>query len=506
MVAPLGVVPYVFLFVAGVYLVRKISRAIQIRRFKQLHGCLPPAREHHKDPVLGLDELRSLIGAFRGDCFLEWMLEKYRQHGNTFSTSLLGDDNICTIEPENVKTILAVKFKQFELGEKRRRTFHPLLGDGIFASDGPQWEHSRTLLRPSFTRTQIAATDLYERHIQRLISRIPRDGSTVDLQELFFMMTLDTATEFLFGESVESLRPGSSAESSSFAYHFNVAQDGIAFSVAVAPFDRLLFKPKLRESVREARAYVGNFVNKAITYRNSFDAEKHAANATNSNPRYVFLEELAKETSNPTDLTDQILNILLAGRDTTASLLSMVFYQLARRPDIWDIIRSEVATLHGKYPSFEELKQLKYLSWVVNETLRLYPVVPSNSRTAVEDTFLPVGGGPDGKSPVFVAKGQRVAYDVYVMHRCPDIFGPDADEFRPERWETIRPGWAFLPFNGGPRICLGQQFALTEASYAIVRIAQSFKEIINRDPEPWQERLALTLASKHGTKVAMVPV
>ncbi|KAE8131080.1 cytochrome P450 [Aspergillus pseudotamarii] len=477
-----------------------------VRRFKQLHGCLPPTREHHIDPVLGLDEVRTMLRMFREDRFLEWALEKYRRHGNTFTTSVLGDDNICTVEPENIKTILAVKFKQFDLGEKRRRTFHPLLGDGIFASDGRQWEHSRTLLRPSFTRTQIAATDLYERHIQRLISQIPRDGSTVDLQELFFSLTLDTATEFLFGESVESLRPGSSAESSSFAYHFNVAQDGIAFSVALAPFDRMIFRPKFRESVREARGYVDNFVKKAIQYRHSLDAEKHAGETTNSQSRYVFLHELAKETDDPTEITDQILNILLAGRDTTASLLSMVFYHLARRPDIWDLLRSEVATLDGKCPSFEELKQLKYLSWVINETLRLYPVVPSNSRTANEDTFLPVGGGPDGKSPVFVAKGQRVAYDVYVMHRRQDIFGPDAEEFRPERWETIRPGWAFVPFNGGPRICLGQQFALTEASYTIVRIVQSFKGITNRDPDPWEERLALTLASKHGTKVAMVPI
>lgn len=455
--------------------------------------------------MLGLDEVRSMLRVFREDYLMEYTLEKYRRHGNTFATSVLGDDDIFTAEPENIKTILAVKFKQFDLGETRRRTFHPLLGDGIFAADGPQWEHSRTLLRPSFTRTQIAATDLHERHIQRLISRIPRDGSTVDLQELFFNLTLDTATEFLFGESVESLRLGSSAGSSSFAHHFNVAQDEIAFSMVIAPFDQLIFRPRFRESVREARGYVGNFVKKAIEYRHSLDAEKHAGDTTDSQSRYVFLEELAKETDNPSDITDQILNILLAGRDTTASLLSMVFYNLARRPDIWDLLRSEVATLDGKCPSFEELKQLKYLSWVINETLRLYPVVPSNSRTANEDTFLPVGGGPDGKSPVFVAKGQRVAYDVYVMHRRHDIFGPDAEEFRPERWETIRPGWGYLPFNGGPRICLGQQFALTEASYTTVRIVQSFKEITSRDPEPYRERLALTLASRHGTKVAMVP-
>lgn len=131
----------------------------------------------------------------------------------------------------------------------------------------------------------------------------------------------------------------------------------------------MIFRPKFRESVREARGYVGNFVKKAIEYRHSLDAEKHAGDNTSSQSRYVFLEELAKETDDPTEITDQVLNILLAGRDTTASLLSMVFYHLARRPDIWDHLRSEVATLDGKCPSFEELKQLKYLSWVVNESM-----------------------------------------------------------------------------------------------------------------------------------------
>ncbi|KAB8230931.1 cytochrome P450 [Aspergillus alliaceus] len=494
------------LIVTSFHLVRKINRAIQIRRFEKEHGCFPPPQVRHKDPFLGLDALREVLDALREHRFLELGRSNYRRYGNTFRTRILVSTDVCTIEPENIKTVLAVKFKDFDLGEARRRAFYPLLGNGIFTADGPQWEHSRTLLRPSFARTQIAATDMYERHVQKLISNIPRDGSTVDLQELFFKLTLDTATEFLFGESVESLRPESSAKSSRFAHHFNNAQDGLSHRFALGPFAGLGGPSGFKESVREARGFVDGFVKKAIDYRASVDSEKNAADSAEPQSRYVFLQELAKQTSNTTELTDQILNILLAGRDTTASLLSMVFYTLARRPDIWKSLQQEIFPLDGQCPSFEQLKQMKYLSWVINETLRLYPIVPSNGRRANKDTFLPVGGGPDGKSPVFVAKGQHVNYDVHVMHRRKDIYGPDADEFRPERWEALRPGWAFVPFNGGPRICLGQQFALTEASYTIVRILQAFKGIASRDPQPWQEALALTLASDHGTKVAMVPV
>lgn len=97
--------------------------------------------------------------------------------------------------------------------------------------------------------------------------------------------------------------------------------------------------------------------------------------------------------------------------------------------------------------------------------LRLYPSVPLNSRGCVETTILPTGGGPDGKSPIIVKKGQAVGYCVYVMHRRKDLYGADADMFRPERWDPNEDngvslkniGWGYLPFNGGPRVCLGRK-------------------------------------------------
>lgn len=140
--------------------------------------------------------------------------------------------------------------------------------------------------------------------------------------------------------------------------------------------------------------------------------------------------------------------------------------------------------------------------------LRLYPIVPINARFAKKDTTIPRGGGPDGHSPVFIPKGQIVAWSVYVMHRRKDIYGPDAEVFRPERWapeEGLRPGWAYLPFNGGPRICVGQQFALTEASYTIVRLLQEFEGMEDRDGTPFVEKMSLTMTSDKGCKVAMIP-
>jgi cytochrome P450 len=138
--------------------------------------------------------------------------------------------------------------------------------------------------------------------------------------------------------------------------------------------------------------------------------------------------------------------------------------------------------------------------------LRLHPVVPSNSRIALSDSVLPLGGGPDGQSPVFVPKDTIVVYTTYSMHRRKDFYGDDAEEFKPERWESLRPGWEYLPFNGGPRICLGQQYALTEAGYVTVRLCQEFKELQSRDSGPWKENLTLTVCSKNGVKVGLTPV
>lgn len=137
--------------------------------------------------------------------------------------------------------------------------------------------------------------------------------------------------------------------------------------------------------------------------------------------------------------------------------------------------------------------------------LRLHPVVPRNERKALRDTVLPLGGGKDGMSPVFVPKGTLVGYNIYAMHRRVDLYGLDADQFRPERWEDdkLRPRWGYLPFNGGPRICVGQRYALTEVGYVVVRMAQEFAVLESRDPGPWEESLTLTLSSRHGTKVCL---
>lgn len=142
--------------------------------------------------------------------------------------------------------------------------------------------------------------------------------------------------------------------------------------------------------------------------------------------------------------------------------------------------------------------------------LRLYPPVPLNNREAIRTTILPTGGGPDGTSPVLVRKGEMVVFSQYVNCRATNLYGEDANDFRPERWETgelSNIGWAYFPFNGGPRQCLGEDFALMEISYTVVRLLQEFPVIQLPEGEKIEpvgtekQRLTLVLSAADGCKV-----
>jgi cytochrome P450 len=126
-------------------------------------------------------------------------------------------------------------------------------------------------------------------------------------------------------------------------------------------------------------------------------------------------------------------------------------------------------------------------------------------KLALKDTVLPHGGGKDGLQPIFVPKGSKILYNPYSTMRQRFIYGPDADVFRPERWAdpSLRPGWGYLAFGGGPRVCLGQQYALTETYYVTIRMLQAFGKLECRDDKPWMEHVAITCCSLNGTMVSM---
>jgi len=336
------------------------------------------------------------------------------------------------------------------------------------------------------------------------ISNARKDWSEdVNLRSLFFRLTIDSATEMLFGKSANSqllalpdyLRPAgfktSILNEAAFTKAFDLGTDYASFRLKLGRFSPYYITKDAKRCEKIVRNFIEHYVQEAI---DSISAEK----IEDSESRYVFAEAIARETRDPKVITAQLLNILFAGRDTTAALLAYVFRQLIRHPKVHSDLRREVINTFGTYSNptditFATLKSCQALQNVLNETLRLNTIVPLNLRTAIRDTTLPRGGGPDGAKPVLVLKGQTVNFSTHVMHRHKELWGPDAGEFKPERFEGRRYGWEFLPFHGGPRTCIGQQMAIVTASYVIVRLLQRYGEI-----EGTEEEMAARLGDRVG--------
>jgi cytochrome P450 len=224
----------------------------------------------------------------------------------------------------------------------------------------------RALLRPCFSRLQLANFDIYETNFEKLCKLIPRDGSAVDLQQLFKRFTIDTASEILFGESVNSLSDEASSKEVSAA--FDKGSQGIFERGNMGIFLWMHWDPKFTRSCKIVHNYIGKFIDKAIQLRNSSKIVEVEGSTASGRKRYIFLEELAKDTSDRKLLRDQITGALAAGRDTTASLLSFTLWLLVRHPQTLQTLRMEVAKLEGKLPSYEQLQSMNYLQWVLNES------------------------------------------------------------------------------------------------------------------------------------------
>lgn len=344
-----------------------------------------------------------------------------------------------------------------------------MLGNGIFTQSGGDWKHSREMMRPQFTRDQVSDLDLEERHVLNMMSaldvKLKPDGWThpVDLQEIFFRLTLDSATEFLLGESADSQLleiPGYPRERNSaaalhdvnFAWAFDKGQMGLATKLRLGSMHWAWSSKEFRECVRQCNSFIDHYVRRALDTERR-EAQKERDLEKTSKQKYVFLDALVERTQDPIELRSQLLHILLAGRDTTASMLGWLFKLLAQDPARYKKLRDIVVEEFGTYTqpkeiTFSKLKSCQYLQHCNNETLRLYPVVPINARYAFKDATLPTGGGPDGKSPIFIPKASSVEYSVHILHRRKDLWGPDAEDFIPERWENRKVGWEYVPFNG----------------------------------------------------------
>lgn len=445
----------------GYHGLRSLLQRRRLSHLSKKHGCAPPVTHAMRWPW-GAERILRIL-RFRGDILDDLVTPTfYRKGAWTIKATmpLVLQPLMLVAEPANIKAVLSTSFADWGVGPRRLKQFGPFLGLGIFTADGHSWSSSRGILRPVFSRHQVSDLEFTRRHVDRLLDCLQGSDAAspvnswtewVDAMPLIYRFTMDAATEFLFGESVDSqLRPGAASDRRNvFEQAFEASSLGVGGRMRLGAFYWLLNHAGFRRACQLCRTYVTGFVDRALGLPHEKDK---------SAQRGLFLRQLSEFTQDRELIRDQLLQLLFAGRDTTATLISFALLCLARDSAAWNKLRAEVLAHSTDTLTFESLKSCSYLQGILSETLRLYPPIPVNTRQALRDTVLPVGGGPHGDQPVAVPEGTTLTYSVYVMHRRADIWGDDAAEWRPERWQGLKGGFHYLPFNAGPRHCPGRKF------------------------------------------------
>ena len=330
------------------------------------NGCEEPPSYPHKDPIFGLDVLLQNLRKRKRHELLPEMASRYQKYGNTYSIIFRGRRALATIDPENLKTILSTNFTSFDFGTSRNNALRPLLGESIFTSSGPAWQHSRAMLRPKFKTQEFvdAGMTTFETHMDAFMSRIPRDGSEVDLQPLFFWYTLNAALEFLVGQ--DSLDSHSSA-GDDITKIFNDAEKHVGEQLLLPSFAVGRLRREYFRKCQLCHDWLGRHVNQAVRNHKSSKAGATLGTDGSTEEKYTFLQELVKDTDDVEKIRSELLSILLAGRETTASALSSLWFVLARRPDVVRKLQVEVNELEGSRPDFERLKRMRYLQNTIKE-------------------------------------------------------------------------------------------------------------------------------------------
>ncbi|KAI6099100.1 cytochrome P450 [Pisolithus sp. B1] len=451
----------------------------------------------------GFDTLLSVVRGFRNGHIGSPFDQYCQEYGPIVNIRIMFGDRIFTTEPEHIKAILATQFNSFEKGPVLWDQLNALLGTGVFNSDGM---FHRSMTRPFFSKDRISHFDIFEKHVDDALNQAKarlRDGYPVDFQDMVGRFTLDSATDFLFGKSVDSLSaglvypktslPGQNKgyvnhPSNVFARALSEAQSQAVFRSRFDTVWRLteFWSDRIQKHMEVCHGFIDPILKDALEMKRSMkEGEQSTGQVSPEGKRFLedtLLGHLVNCTEDRAVIRDEIVNILIAARDTTASTLTFLVYMLSEHPNVLRRLRAEVLSSVGdsRRPTYDDVREMKYMRAVINETLRLYASVPLNVRTSTEAVVLPgVNGGP----PVYIPPNTQVPFSVFLMQRRKDLWGPDADIFDPDRFVderlkylTSNP-YIFLPFNAGPRTCLGQQFAYNEMSFFLVRLLQTFSSI-----------------------------
>ncbi|KAK8868404.1 cytochrome P450 [Apiospora arundinis] len=475
----------VLAYISVLFLVRRRSANARIQ---QLGGYAPGAPSNLP---LGLDLALEATQHMLADNFIEWTDKLLHNKGRTVELRMLGARIVLTDHSENIKAVMSTKFSNFVKGNNMHDAFNSVLGNSIFSTDGEQWLANKNTLRPHVAKIRESDRGKIEKHVQNLLRVISSAGSPIEIYDVIDRYQLDVVTDVFLGKPANSLTEQRQPFRKAIDHLFRLNTRRLL----LAPLGLLVPDTWLaRKSFRDYDAYLDTIVSQASTPSTDEVASK-------GNLEHTMMDSMVANGLSPKAIKDQLTAVLLAAKDPVAILLSWCLYELSRAPGVLQRLQREIETITGTgLPTQETIAEMPYLKNVINETIRLYHPVGINVREAQVDTFLPVGGGPDGNQPVGVPAGTTIAYSTIGLQRREDIVGADHDKFRPERWETWTPDtWEFIPFNHGPRICLGRRFGLFQLGYTLARLVQAFDKIeeVKIGPSPQKIRVELNTKMAH---------
>ncbi|KAH0690246.1 hypothetical protein KY290_019883 [Solanum tuberosum] len=393
---------------------------------------------------------------------------------------------IITANPDNVEYMLKTNFINYPKGKPFTDILGDFLGRGIFNVDGELWSAQRKLTSHEFSTNSLrefvvkTLEEVVENRLTPLLIQAAKSGKVLDLQDVLRRFAFDTICKVSLGTDPHCLDDLShvpvlvdSFDTASQA----CAMRGMAPVYAIWKSKRALnlgSEKKLKENVKRVHCCIDEIIQEKKLKIATENGGDHMKNTD-------LLSRLLIAGHENEVVRDMVISFLMAGRDTTSSALTWLFWLTTNHRDVKDEMIKEITSINNgnKSLDFDELKEMKYLAACLNESMRLYPPVVWDSKHAAKDDVL-----PDGTR---VQKGNRVTYFQYGMGRMEEIWGKDRLEFKPDRWmdengalKIVNP-YKFPVFQAGPRVCLGKEMAFTQMKYVLASVLRRFdiKPVVN---------------------------
>ena len=440
----------------------------------------PPKKSFPPGP--GGSTFAFLFGDRRRDP-LAFFTKIARDYGDVSSLTLFDFRTLFINHPDDIEDVLVNKARKFEKGRVMKANMR-LFGEGLLTSEGDFWLRQRRLAQPAFHRARVTAYGATMVEYAERAMRGWKSGEMRDIHEDMMQITLQIVGKTLFNADLarEAKEVGETLE--------------ILLKLA-ADFGKTILIPLWVPTPRNLRARMGIRRIEKIIYR--IIAQKRAEGRDTGDLLSMLLAAQDEDGSRMTDkqLRDETITLFLAGHETTANALSWTFWLLAQNPEVEKKFHGELASvLSGRAPTVEDIPKLAYTANILTESMRLYPPAWGMARLVTEE--VEVAGYK-------LVPGNGVACAQWVVHRDPRWFA-EPERFLPERWEGDLarriPRFAYFPFGGGPRQCIGNSFALMEATLILPTIAQKFRFKLV-EGHPVKPLASITLRPQHGIRATL---